>query len=79
MQFMKTIIHAAKSFNGIQVSFLSGNDIVSELFSYENLIDMKINVSNLVEHPEYYAVDLNGPVIVRTDFCKPEMHEECKH
>ncbi len=75
---MNIIFHAAKSFNGIQVSFLSGNDTVSELFSYENLIDMKINVSNLIEHPEYYAVDMNGPVIVRSDFCKPEMHEECR-
>lgn len=75
---MKTIFHAAKSFNGIQVSFLSGNDTVSELFSYENLIDMKINVSSLIEHPEYYAVDMNEPVIVRIDFCKPEMHEECR-
>ncbi len=74
---MNTIIHAAKSFNGIQISFLSGNDTISELFSYENLIDMKINVPDLVEHPEYYAVDMNGPVIVRTDFCKPEMHEKC--
>jgi len=74
---MNTIIHAAKSFNGIQISFLSGNDTISELFSYENMIDMKINVSNLVEHPEYYAVDMNEPAIVRTDFCKPELHEKC--
>lgn len=67
IQFVNTIIHAAKSFNGIQISFLSGNNTISELFSYENLIDMKINVSDLVEHPESYAVDMNGPVIVRTD------------
>ncbi|GAB7015391.1 hypothetical protein [Methanogenium cariaci] len=74
---MDPIIHAAKSFNGIQVSFLSGNSTMSELFSYENLIDMKINVADLVENPDRYAVDMKGPVIVRTDFCKPELHEEC--
>jgi hypothetical protein len=75
---MKPIIHAAKSFNGIQVSFLSGKDTISELFSYENLIDMKINVGDLIEYPDRYAVDMNGPIIVRTDFCNPELHDECK-
>lgn len=78
IDFMKIIIRAAKSFNGIQVSFLSGNDTLSELFSYENLIDMKINATDLLDYPERYAVDMKGPVIVRTDFCNPKAHEECK-
>ncbi|MDD4126674.1 MAG: hypothetical protein PHV39_03180 [Methanomicrobium sp.] len=66
---MEEIITAKKSFNGIQVSYVSGNDVSSELFSYENLIDLKINVPDLVQNPSYYAIDLNGPKIVRTDFC----------
>ena len=75
---MEPIIRAAKSFNGIQVTYLSSNDeAISELFSYENLIDMKINVTDLLNYPDRYAVDTNGPVIVRTDFCKPDLHEEC--
>ena len=78
MDFMKQIFHAAESFNGIQVSFLTGKDTVSELFSYENLIEMKINAADLLAYPERYAVDMKGPVIVRTDFCNPKAHEECK-
>ncbi|WAI00449.1 hypothetical protein [Methanogenium organophilum] len=76
---MDPIIRAAKSFNGIQVTYLSGGDTKEELFSYENLIDMKINVADLVDHPDRYAVNPDGPVVVRTDFCKPELHEECTH
>lgn len=76
---MEPIIRAAKSFNGIQVTYLSSNDeAISELFSYENLIELKINVSDLLDNPDRYAFDANGPVIVRTDFCNPELHEECK-
>jgi len=75
---MEPIIQAVKSFNGIQVTYLTSNDeAISELFSYENLIDMKINVLDLIENPDRYAFDTNGPVVVRTDFCKPDLHEEC--
>lgn len=77
MHPMDPIIHAAKSFNGIQVTYLVGDTTKEELFSYENLIDMKINVLDLLEYPDRYAVNPNGPVVVRTDFCKPELHEEC--
>lgn len=66
---MEEIIAAKKSFNGIQISYLLGNDINSELFSYENLIEMKINVSDLVANPSHYAFEPEGPLIIRTDFC----------
>jgi len=70
---MDPILKAQKSFNGVQVSYLSGEITHSALFSYENLIEMKINVSNLMEHPEYYGVTHDGR-IVRTDFCKMDLH-----
>jgi len=70
---MEPILKAQKSFNGVQVSYLSGETTHSVLFSYENLIEMEINVSNLLDHPEYYAVDHDGR-IVRTDFCNPDLH-----
>ncbi|MBP2132183.1 hypothetical protein J2128_000104 [Methanomicrobium sp. W14] len=73
---MEKIIGVQKSFNGLQVSYMAGDQIISELFSYENLIEMKINVSDLVGNPSYYALDKNGPKIVRTDFCGK--HDECK-
>ncbi len=70
---MDPILKAQKSFNGVQVSFLSGDVTHSVLFSYENLIELGINVSSLLDHPEYYGVDRDGR-IVRTDFCKMDLH-----
>lgn len=70
---MDPILTAQKSFNGIQVTFLSGDVTHSVLFSYENLIELRINVSSLLDHPEYYGVDRAGR-IVRTDFCKMDLH-----
>jgi len=70
---MDPILKAQKSFNGVQVTFLSGEKTLSALFSYENLIELQINVSSLLDHPEYYGVDPDGR-IVRTDFCKPDLH-----
>ena len=70
---MDPILRAQKSFNGIQVMFLSGDVTHSVLFSYENLIELGINVSSLLDHPEYYGVDSDGR-IVRTDFCKMDLH-----
>lgn len=66
---MKQIIDAQKSFNGIQVTYLSGKtDSTSgnELFSYENLIDMRINALDLLDHPDDYSFDPVGPRIVKT-------------
>lgn len=65
---MDRIIDAQKSFNGIQVTYISGDSEGSELFSYENLIDMRINVLELLDHPDYYSFDNAGPKIVRTEF-----------
>ncbi len=70
---MDPILKAQKSFNGVQVTFLSGETTLSVLFSYENMIEMEINVSSLLDHPEYYGINPDGR-IVRTDFCKMDLH-----
>lgn len=68
MPVMKKIIDAEKSFNGILVTYISGDSHGTELFSYENLIDMRINALELLDHPDYYSFDTDGPAIVRTEF-----------
>lgn len=65
---MKQIIDAHKSFNGVQVTYISGDKDGTELFSYENLVDMRVNVLELLDHPDYYAFDPEGPRIVRTEY-----------
>lgn len=66
---MEQIIDAKKSFNGILVTYVTDEEIGNageELFSYENLIDMRINVLELLDYPIYFSFDRNGPRIVKT-------------
>ncbi|WFN35893.1 hypothetical protein L1994_06920 [Methanomicrobium antiquum] len=72
---MEEIISVKKSPTGLQVSYILGNDVSSELFSYESLIEMKVNIADLMANPCHYAVDLSGPKIVRTDFCAEHLHK----
>ncbi len=72
---MKTILKTDDGPTGVIVAYLSGDTAESRLFSYENLIDLNINVADLLSHPDYYGVTDDGLRIVRTDFCKPELHE----
>lgn len=72
---MKTILKTDDVPTGVIVAYLSGDKAESKLFSYENLIDLNINVADLLSHPDYYGVTDDGLSIVRTDFCKPELHE----
>jgi len=71
MESCDPIISAVKSFNGISIVWLSGDESMSELFSYENLIDMKINVADLLNYPERYGI-VKGPKVIRTEFCSPK-------
>jgi len=66
---MEEIIYAQKIFNGVEVTFRSERGTISEHFSYDYLVEMQINLLDLLEHPEHYAVERDGPRIVRTDFC----------
>lgn len=76
---MKTILKTDEGPTGIIVVYLSGDQAESQLFSYENLIELRINVADLLSHPDYYGVTDDGLKIVRTDFCKPELHEKTEN
>lgn len=73
---MKTILKTDSCTGGIFVTFLKGDLAESKIFSYENLIETKINAADLLNHPEYYGVTDDETTIKRTDFCKPELHED---
>ena len=72
---MKTILRTSEVQAGVDVTYLSGDNAESVLFSYENLIALNINVADLLDHPEYYGITDDGSTVMRTDFCKPELHE----
>ena len=66
---MEQIIRTYKSLHGVDVTYLLGTTTVTHQFSFEDLITMGINVSDLLHHPDYYGYDPLMHRINRTDFC----------
>lgn len=68
---MEPIIAVRNTGERLIVTFLAGDktDTKTDEFTYGEIIDMKVNVMSLIEHPEYYAMDMDKRMIVRTDFC----------
>jgi hypothetical protein len=54
---MQDIISSKKMENGVVVFFEENGDRKYESFNYEELVDMKINALDLLEHPKGYKVD----------------------
>lgn len=54
---MKDIVSSIREDYGIDLFYREGEVEKNEFFSYSELIDMKINVLDLLEHPRYYKVD----------------------
>lgn len=54
---MEAITGASKKVNGIVVEYKKGTEAATYGFTYQDLIDQKINALDLVEHPGDYEVD----------------------
>jgi len=68
---MEPIIAVRNTGKSLIVTFLAGKktDTITEEFTYGEVIAMEVNVMSLIEHPEYYAMDADKRMIVRTNFC----------
>ena len=54
---MYTIIGAEKRMNGIVVEYRSDSGSATAPFTFAELIDLRINALDLLEHPGNYRVD----------------------
>jgi hypothetical protein len=54
---MKDITGVKKIDNGIVVEFREGEGYRTDGFTYAELIEMKINALDLLDHPQNYALD----------------------
>jgi hypothetical protein len=54
---MEQITGSKKFQNGIQVSWTAAGRNGEEFFSYEELIDMKINALDILNNPRLYRID----------------------
>ncbi|MGA2912302.1 MAG: hypothetical protein ABSE07_02170 [Methanoregula sp.] len=61
---MQDIIGSKKMENGIVVFWEEKGKKKDESFNYAELIDMKINALDLLDHPKSYKVDSAAHVII---------------
>ena len=54
---MKEIISTVREDYGVDIRWREGREERHDFFTYSELVDMKINVLDLLEHPRYYEVD----------------------
>ncbi|HVP94540.1 MAG TPA: hypothetical protein VMS89_05135 [Methanoregulaceae archaeon] len=64
---MYDITSAKKMENGVVV-FYQGKEVTEyDSFNYQELIDLKINALDLIEHPNMYSVDIEVHKIYMKD------------
>jgi hypothetical protein len=61
---MKEIITGIKRDDGIITVWQDGKEMKSSFFEYSDLIDMKINALDLLDHPKMYLLDPEKNLIV---------------
>jgi hypothetical protein len=61
---MNDIVGSKKMENGIVVFWMDKAEKKSDSFNYSELIDMKINALDLLDHPKSYKVDVPGHKLI---------------
>lgn len=55
---VKNIFNCKKTEAGVAMVWHDGKEEKSEVFSFSELDEMRINVQDLIEHPDLYRIDL---------------------
>jgi hypothetical protein len=61
---MREIINVGKQVNGVEVQYEGTSRMLSEEFTYSELIDLRINALDLFDHPERYLLDIHTHKII---------------
>ena len=64
MDCMHPIVSSKKMENGIVVFWHEKDDKKYDSFNFSELIDMKINALDLLDHPASYQIDVEGHKLV---------------
>jgi hypothetical protein len=63
---VKNISKCRKTDAGVTMVWLDGKKEIHEIFSFSELDAMRINVQDLIEHPDLYRIDLQEHKIYRS-------------
>jgi hypothetical protein len=65
-RIMEQISGSRKRTEGIEVYWLEEDEEKQVFFSYQEIIDMKINAMDLLENPRFYLMDTKNVRIIAT-------------
>jgi len=65
-RIMEQISGSRKRTEGIEVYWLEKDEEKQVFFSYQEIIDMKINAMDLLENPRFYLMDTKNVRIIAT-------------
>jgi hypothetical protein len=63
---MNNIFNCKKTDSGVALVWREGKKENQELFSFPELAEMRINVQDMIEHPDLYRIDLQEHKIYRS-------------
>jgi hypothetical protein len=63
---MNNIFNCKKTDAGVALVWMEGKKENKELFSFPELEEMRIDVQNMIEHPDLYRIDLQEHKIYRS-------------
>jgi hypothetical protein len=64
IEIMQKVVSSKKMENGIVVFWLDKDEKKYDSFNYSELIDMKINALDLLEHPAAYNIDVEAHKLI---------------
>jgi hypothetical protein len=64
MEIMQKVVSSKKMENGIVVFWLDKDEKKYDSFNFSELIDMKINALDLLEHPAAYNIDVEAHKLI---------------
>ena len=70
------ILKSDRRGTGVNVVWEAGGDEREAFFSFEELIDLKVNALDLLNNPGNYAIDEGARKISYVAFCQPSWHHE---
>lgn len=63
MPLMKEVVTVLKKEDGVHVVWQKGDETKTEYFTFSELMDMKINASDLIDHPGDYQLGVEEHLI----------------
>ena len=73
---MQRIVRTERRGDGVTVSWDQDGGETASYFTFTELIEMRVNALDILNHPENYGIDEETRRIRYIAFCQPSWHQE---